>query len=86
MHRRTFLGSSLAASALGYQASPATDSAREYYELRRYHLQSGPQQKLTNDYVANALLPALNRLGMKPIGAFNLDIGVETPATDAETV
>ena len=79
MHRRKFLGSSIAASALAFPASPAADAAREYYELRRYHLQSGPQQKLTNNYVGDALIPALNRLGMKPIGAFNLDIGVETP-------
>lgn len=79
MHRRKFLGSSIAASALALKASPANNPAREYYELRRYQLQSGPQQKLTSDYVANALIPGLNRLGMQPIGAFNLDIGVETP-------
>src|SRR5579875_2150066 len=79
MHRRKFLGSSIASSALALAASPANGPAREYYELRRYHLQSGPQQKLTSDYVANALIPGLNRLGMQPIGAFNLDIGVETP-------
>ncbi|HTU47374.1 MAG TPA: NIPSNAP family protein [Bryobacteraceae bacterium] len=79
MYRRQFLSSSVAATALAYQASAANESAREYYELRRYQLASGPQQKLTNDYVANALIPGLNRLGMKPIGAFNLEIGVETP-------
>jgi|SRR5579875_2071711 len=79
MHRRKFLGSSLAASALALKAAPADAPAREYYELRRYQLQSGPQQKLTNDYVANALIPGLNRLGMQPIGAFNLEIGVDTP-------
>jgi len=55
-------------------------SGREYYELRRYHLQSGPQQKLTSSFVADALIPALNRLGMKPIGAFDLYIGPETPS------
>jgi hypothetical protein len=79
MHRREFLNASVGGSALAYQASAANEGAREYYELRRYHLQSGPQQKLTNDYVANALIPGLNRLGMKPIGAFNLEIGVDTP-------
>jgi hypothetical protein len=79
MHRRQFLSSSVAASALAYQASAANEPVREYYELRRYQLQSGPQQKLTNDYIANALIPGLNRLGLKPIGAFNLEIGVETP-------
>jgi hypothetical protein len=80
MHRRTFLASSLAASAIRLEASQAGAGAREYYELRRYQLESGPQQKLTNDYVANALIPGLNRLGMKPVGAFQLEIGVNTPA------
>ena len=79
MHRRKFIGASIAASALTFKASPASGPAREYYELRRYQLQSGPQQKLTNDYVAHALIPGLNRLGMQPVGAFNLDLGVETP-------
>ena len=89
MQRRNFLGCSLGASAVaaagvrvaaaGQQASAA--GGREYYELRRYHLVSGPQQKLTKSFFAEALIPALNRLGMKPIGAFDLDVGPETPST-----
>jgi hypothetical protein len=51
----------------------------EYYELRKYHLQSGPQMQLTENYLGQALIPALNRMGMSPIGAFKLDIGPETP-------
>lgn len=79
MQRRSFLAASLAASTLASKASGQGKQAREYYELRRYELQTGPQQKLTHDYVANALIPGLNRLGMKPVGAFNLQIGVGTP-------
>ncbi|MBV9156310.1 MAG: NIPSNAP family protein [Acidobacteriaceae bacterium] len=80
MHRRRFLMSSLAASAMAAKAGQnSTDQGREYYELRRYHMESGPQQKLTNSFVADALIPGLNRLGIKPVGAFNLDIGPETP-------
>jgi hypothetical protein len=79
VERRQFLARSLALSAMGMKAAPQT-SNREYYELRRYYLQSGPQQKLTASFVAEALIPGLNRLGMKPIGAFTLDIGPETPS------
>ena len=88
MQRRRFLASSLA-SAMGLSASSSDlqagqqgseGNAREYYELRRYHLQTGPQQKLTSSFVADALIPALNRLGMKPVGAFDLYIGPETPS------
>jgi hypothetical protein len=88
MQRRDFLTTSLAASALTLtqQASgqsptgaSATGKGREFYELRKYHMQSGPQTKLTETYVAEALIPALNRLGIAPVGAFHLDIGPETP-------
>ena len=59
--------------------SSSSVQPREYYELRKYHLQTGPQVKLTENYLANALIPALNRLGMSPVGAFNLKLGPETP-------
>lgn len=82
MQRRRFLTSSLAASALA--AAPELHSAetpsRQYFELRRYHLMSGPQQKLASGFVAEALIPALNRLGMNPVGVFDLYLGPETPA------
>ena len=57
----------------------AARDAREYYEIRKYLLQSGPQTKLTDSYVSSALIPALNRLGIAPVGAFNLTYGPETP-------
>ena len=85
MERREFLTASLAASALAFtnraegQAQVATGKSREYYEIRRYYLRSGPQTKLTESYVADALIPALNRMGIAPVGAFHLDIGPETP-------
>ena len=86
MKRREFLTSSLAASTVALAKSSSAQSAlqtassvpREYYEIRKYHLQSGPQTKLTENYVANALIPALNRLGIAPVGAFHLEFG-ETP-------
>ena len=84
MERRRFVTSSLAAAAtLGVAGSSLLKAeppaAREYYELRKYHLTGGPQTKLTEDYVAKALIPALNRMGLAPIGAFNLTFGPETP-------
>jgi hypothetical protein len=87
MERREFLTSSLATSAVALtkqssaqSSSQATPGApREYYEIRKYHLQTGPQIKLTESYVADALIPALNRLGIAPVGAFHLDFGPETP-------
>jgi hypothetical protein len=83
MERRQFLAASLAASAvtLTGNATAQTQSAgkREYYQIRRYSLMSGPQLRLTEDYFGKALIPALSRMGMGPVGAFKLDIGPETP-------
>lgn len=88
MERRHFLSASLATSALAVARraaaqTPASQSTaarvREYYHLRRYTLQTGPQTKLTESYFGDALIPALTRMGMGPIGAFRLDIGPETP-------
>jgi hypothetical protein len=63
---------------------------QELYQLRKYALRNGPQTALTQGYLERALVPALGRLGMGPVGAFKLDIGPETPtyyvlipATDA---
>jgi hypothetical protein len=87
--RRHFLAASIAASTLaaagetvaqvsaaGAPASPR----REFYQLRRYNLLSGLQLKLTENYFSSALIPALARQGLGPVGAFKLDIGPETPA------
>src|SRR5579864_7890778 len=86
MHRRQFLAASLAGSALainpvakGQNVTPA--HSREFYQLRRYSLYSGPQSGLTEHFIADALIPALTRRGMGPVGAFRLEFGPETPQT-----
>jgi hypothetical protein len=89
MERRKFLASSVAASALAVTApgsyleaaqAAAQGKGREFYQLRRYHLNSGPQRKLCDDFFRDALLPALGRLSIGPVGVFDLSIGPETPS------
>lgn len=86
MDRRQFLASSFSASALAagsgsLRAAPqAGGKAREYYELRRYQLQSGPQRPLADAYFRDALMPGLNRLGISPVGVFSIDIGEGSPS------
>lgn len=102
MERRKFLSTSLAASALAATMPArrliaaqrvAEESGREFYQLRRYHLSSGPQRKLCDDFFGGALIPALNRIGASPVGVFTVSIGPETPSmyvlipsTSAETL
>lgn len=85
MNRRQFINRTaslspavLATGTAGAQAP--RPNGRDYYELRRYHLVSGPQVKLLENYLSDALIPALNRMGMNPIGVFNLYLGPETPS------
>jgi NIPSNAP len=90
MQRRQFLTSSLATAAVTAAAATplaaqSQPSPQQFYLLRRYHQQSGPQTKLTSNYISDALMPALDRMrsqiGLGPVGAFNLSFGSETPAT-----
>jgi hypothetical protein len=83
----------MASSAMLPAAAAPVGTEREYYELRKYKLRSGAGQRITDHYVSQALIPALNRLDMSPIGAFTLDVGPETPtlyllipSTSAETL
>jgi len=89
MERRKFLATSLAASALAVAVpgnaleaaqGMAQGNGREFYQLRRYHIISGPQRKLCDDFFRDALIPALNRLSISPVGVFDLSIGPETPS------
>lgn len=56
------------------------DSGREYYQLRRYQLRSGPDVKLANGYFEQAFIPAANRLGIRPVGVFDVVVGDRSPS------
>lgn len=86
VERRNFLKAALAtsATALGSVAQAQNSdagSSHEYYQLRKYTLRSGPQGHLADQFFSGALIPALNRLGLSPIGVFRVDFGPQTPTT-----
>lgn len=97
--RRSFLKTTLAASATGMLASRLSaaapvDPAREYYELRCYHLKADSRLKakanpaLLDDYLEHAFLPALRKLGLKNTGIFTeLEVdkqaGTRSPKPDS---
>ena len=70
MHRRRFIAASIATSAVamarGAEAQSAPARSREFYQIRRYTMQSGPQTGMTEHYISDALIPALTRRGMGP--------------------
>lgn len=88
MQRRQFLAASLATSALALAREAEAQTqvrsmhvSREFYQIRQYKLMNGPQTKLTNSYFADALIPALGRMGFGPVGAFSLYMGPESPVS-----
>ncbi|HTR68536.1 MAG TPA: NIPSNAP family protein [Terriglobales bacterium] len=83
MERRDFVTSAIVMAGAALSGAEISAAAaqppREFYQLRKYTLQNGPQLALTQNYFEHALIPALNRMSMSPVGAFRLDIGPETP-------
>ena len=69
----------MAGAALSGEGRTMAQPVHEFYLLRKYTLQAGAQLALTQNYFEHALIPALNRRGITPVGAFKLEIGPETP-------
>lgn len=66
--RRTAL---LLLSAAGFQTlSAGTPPERQYYELRIYHLKNDAQEQRMDAFLQQALLPALHRMKIGPVGVF----------------
>ena len=80
MKRRSFVKASLLTGSLsglaplvssaGENREDQKKSNPEFYELRVYSLKNETQQKLVEDYLQRAAIPALNRLGSRNIGVF----------------
>lgn len=85
LKRRAFLQRTAVAAGLaglplaGTQAAETAPAQLEYYELRLYHFRKGAQQRRFDDYASKAAIPALNRIGIGPVGVFNVAIGPDSP-------
>lgn len=86
MKRRAFLAATTAATVAapaGGAATAPTDTAAAsqplLLELRRYRLRSGPMAARFSSYAKQALVPALGRAGIGPVGAWNVSFGPGSP-------
>ena len=86
MERRAFLTSVLGSSVLARVAASTEvrqaaggQPAPEFYIWRQYVLRNGTQPRRLADFLERAAIPALNRLGHKPIGAFEAVFGMPAP-------
>ncbi|MBM4032444.1 MAG: twin-arginine translocation signal domain-containing protein [Planctomycetes bacterium] len=75
MKRRDFLGTTCAAGAAAAGGAAAAaeapaPAAKEFLELRLYKADAGPMREKLDKFLAEAALPAWNRLGIQPVGVF----------------
>jgi hypothetical protein len=61
------------------QGAVTKTAAPEFYLWRQYILRNGTQPRRLAEYLEQALVPALNRLGHKPVGVFDVLTGLATP-------
>jgi len=84
MKRREFLSASFFAGAASLSTIAASinesdETKPEYYELRRYHMLNRSKQKVLDDFLGNAAIPAMNRIGIEPVGVFSVMYGPNSP-------
>lgn len=83
MKRRDFLATGVAAMAAGstWAASESSESSspRQFFELRQYHLRSGSNKGRVGRFLRDVGIPAMNRIGIEPIGVFNAMYGPNKP-------
>ncbi len=83
MKRRDFLTAAGFASIAGVNSLTATaestGSKQEYFEFRQYHLNVGSKKRLVGDFLQKVGIPAMNRIGIGPVGVFNTMYGPNIP-------
>ena len=77
MKRREFVAASCLAGLAPLAGAARAEGApgrsnKEYIELRLYLLESPQKQKALLDFFGEAFVPALNRLGIAPVGVFTV--------------
>ncbi|MCX5682718.1 MAG: NIPSNAP family protein [Planctomycetota bacterium] len=80
MRRRELIGTACLAGALAAmgetaRAAEGGTGGREFLELRIYKAETAEVRARLDKFLAEAAIPAWNRTGMKPVGAFSLKDG-----------
>ena len=74
MDRRTFMSLSGAAGigtlAVTDVTAQGNNNERDYIELRQYQIDTETQKERFSSFMRDAAIPALNRIGISPVGVF----------------
>ncbi|MGB2864104.1 MAG: NIPSNAP family protein [Sedimentisphaerales bacterium] len=82
MKRREFLAAASIAPIAGVSSLAVADSGggeQEYLEFRQYHLNVGSKKNLVGNFLKNVGIPAMNPIGIGPVGVFNTMYGPNSP-------
>ena len=83
MNRREFLTATSATGVAGMTslagAAEGDVGEREYFELRKYHLHTGSKKNQVGNFLRQVGIPAMNRIGIGPVGVFQAKYGPSDP-------
>ena len=83
MRRRKFLTAAGVAGIAGMSSSVAMGDSeggeRDYFEFREYHLHVGSKKNQVGNFLRDVGIPAMNRIGIGPVGVFNAMYGPSQP-------
>ncbi len=84
MKRRDFFmaaGATAAFPAFGFSRENVSMEADpgDFLELIKYHLNTGAKKNAVRDFYRDAAIPVLNKLGISPVGVFNVKYGSNDP-------
>jgi hypothetical protein len=83
MNRREFLavaGSTGVAGASSLVAAAGGDDGKQqYFEFREYRLHVGSKKNLVGNFLREVGIPAMNRIGIGPVGVFDAVYGPNSP-------
>jgi hypothetical protein len=85
MNRRDFIlaaGATAAFPAFGFNKVSAESSGEpgDFVELIKFQLIPGEKKNFPRDFFKNAAIPALNKMGISPVGVFNVQFGSNAPS------
>ncbi|UCD49983.1 MAG: NIPSNAP family protein [Phycisphaerales bacterium] len=83
MNRRSFMAAGLAGltatEALTASDNTTASSSRQFFELRQYYLGTGANKGRVGKFLQEAGIPAMNRIGINPVGVFEAMYGPNQP-------
>ena len=83
MNRREFLTTTSVASMAGMSSlasgADAGAGGQEYFEFRQYHLPTGSKKNQVGNFLREVGIPAMNRIGIGPVGVFQAKYGPSDP-------